>query len=744
MAEDTSFASSAEIFAAHRTLPQIRAIQKTLHVQIDEKSSRLRTQVGGSYRELLGTADAIVQMRSDNDDLQHLLGNMGGRCGRAIVTAKADSLKSFVSKQKNNSAAGTARLKLLDGCALSADSLLRGGKPTEATTKGDRLVLVAKLLVLGRLLLSSLDDATSKTSVAAKKTLDALRRKLRRAIDNVLEQPGDDSGRDDILKALCARSLASSSGAKDALRYFLDRREEAMAVAFDTEDEERTKSTDSVVHALKLYTRTLLDVQALLPIKLPQALAALKQHRLLADTSLKQLESLRLDTYERWCSEDIQYFTPFIRHDDLDGKTAREMLSTWADKGTQDLLKGLKGTLEGMADFKSIMDLRTEVLRLWIRDGGKAKGFDPLELQQDLRETINERMLAVLETKVSKLRLVGTEVKATLEGWQDGITDKHDDLWEQDGYDDTLARGAAPFLQEVTNRLYGRNDAVSKAVHSYLSWFKVIDDITEVVEALGKQRWDNDFDEVEDEETIEARQQVLSKEDPKMLQNKLDSTLDATYKALESTLSELWKERQENKQSHDVAAYILRILRDVRSKLPDRPAIKSFGLEMVPSLQTAVATNVSGAAVDNFVTSGLSQREVESQPLWEGEPALPNQPSPSCFNALHDLSTAMAKTGTDIWTPAAVKILKAQLTDGLSQAWKAELEKVADEENVEALLTQWLFDAALLQSCLGSGLEGVVDSIHKQSKLDEASRKRITKAAGEFWQRISFLFGLLA
>lgn len=744
MADDTSFASSAEVFAAHRTLPQIRGIQKTLHVQIEEKSSRLRTQVGGSYRELLGTADAIVKMRGDNDNLQKLLGNMGSRCGRAVVTDKADSFTSFISKQTSQSVSVAARTKLLDGCALSADRMLRGSKHHDFLTKGDRLIVVAKLLVLARLVLNSLTAAEVKSPAAVKKTLDGLRKRLRRGIESILEQPGDDSGRGDILKALCARSLMSSSGAKESLRYFLDRRDEAMAATFESEDDEQTKTPENVMHALKLYTRTLLDVQALLPAQLPQKLATLKQHRLLADTTLKKLESLRLDTYEQWCSDDIQYFTPFIRHDDLDGKTARDMLSRWAEKGAQRLLGGLKATLGDMADFRSIMDLRTDVLRLWIRDGGKAKGFDPLEMQQDLREVMNDRMLAVLETKVTKLRLVGNEIKATLDGWQSGNTDKHFGLWDHGSYEDSLARGAAPFLQEVTSRLYGRNDAVSKAVHSYLSWFKVIDDITGVVAALKKQRWDNDFDEVEDEDTIEARQQVLSKEDPKRLQDKLNSTLDATYKALEGNLVELWEEHRDSAHGAFVAAYMLRILRDVRSKLPERDSIKGFGLSMVSSLHQSLAESVIEEPVVTFTAEGLSQREVVGESLWEGEPALPNQPSPGCFNLLHGLSSAMASVGVDLWTPAAVESLKGQLAEQLSSLWREELASVKEEGMSDTLMKQWVFDAQLLRNCLGGDLDSLIDEMYKQGSVEETSQKRIIKAAGDFWQRVTLLFGLLS
>lgn len=818
----STFESSAEIFSSTLTLPQIRSLHKSLHVQIEEKSSRLRTQVGGSYRELLGTADAIVQMRHDNDDVQHILGTMGGRCGRTVVTSKAASLKKFTSKQEDPKESAAIKLRLLEACALVSERILKGGCGLgDKTTKGDRLVLVAKILALSRLLVKSFSDSAAtpgtRASVdALKKTLDALRRRLRRRVEKVLERPGDDSHRPDILKALCVPSLTSSSGAKDALRFFLEARKNAMTRAFDVEDGERSRSLENVMHALQLYTRTLLDVQALLPTKLPEALSELKKNPLVEDETLQRIENLRLDVYGHWCSEEFQYFTPFIRHDDLDGKQAREMLSSWAEDGSECLLNGLKQTLDEMTDYKHIMELRTKVLQLWIRDGSKAKGMDPQEMQDDLRQIINGRMLSVLENKVAKLRLVGSEVTATLDGWQTGVSDKQEELWDQAGYDGALAVGAGSFLQEVVSRLYGRNNAVSKTVHSYMSWYKVIDDVKEVVDALKKQRWDNDYDEVEDEETIEARQQVLGKKDPQQLQDRLDKTLDKTYKELEAHLTELWNKHKGGAHSSSIAPYFLRVLRDIRSKLPDRSAVKNFGLDIVPPLHAKVAEGVADAAVKDYASSGLSVRVITGKPLWEGEPLIPNQPSPELFGLLHSLSTTMSELGVDLWTPGAMRALKQKLANGLEAAWAKELDnltttasknsdgdeakgvkkgrknkkgKTSQSENKEAgetaekadggndeegeaedekadedsedrqispelvkdLCTQWYFDISVLQNCVGAEesagkkLATAGDTIYKHTGIsDEAVRKRIVKQSGEFWQRISLLFGLLA
>ncbi|KAF4503901.1 hypothetical protein G6O67_008837 [Ophiocordyceps sinensis] len=812
-ADPSTFTSSAQIFSAKHTLPQIRSMHNALSVQIEDKASRLRSQVGGSYRELLGTADTIVQMRGDNDRVQDLLGKMGGRCGRGVVSAKAKGLAEFAARDKEPCTGRAVMLQLLDACGLMVGRILKGrGGVDDGVKKGGRLVLATKVWVLSRLLIKSLGEETFDEGVkrcleTARKVTANLRRRLLSCVRKLLDKTDDDTERDHVLRALCAYSLVTSSGARDVLRYFLSAREEAMALAFIRDEGVPSPTTEDVIHSLTLYTRTILEVQFLVPAKLSPALAGLKSHPLLDDPSLQALEGLHLDVSATWCSEEIKYFTPFVRHDDLEGKQARDKLAEWADKGGQMVLEGLRKTLERMTELKSILDLRTRVLQLWVRQGGRAKGFDPLEMQDDLRDAINSRMLEVLETKVTKLRLVGSEVRATLEAWQQGVTDQRLGLWDQDGYDAALSKGAAPFIHEVVSRLYGRSDAVSKAVHCYSSWVHVIDDVRDAVEQLRRQRWDNDHDEIEDEETIEARQQALSRDDPRKLQEKLDAALDKAFQELEQQLGKLWQENSEGPASGPIAMYIVRILRDIRAQLPERPAIKDFGLGLVPGLHSSVVTHVSAPALDDFAATFLSDRELTGKLLWEGEPPLPNQPSPGIFRFLQDLSLSMADAGVDLWSTAAVTALKKHSCRRLRDMWQQELSGLSSNEATEAandavtsqdprddeevdetedrtehkshaerhgkgdteagarnpgaglttsrmrdIAVQWHFDVSFLLCCVGNmsgsaseDLQAIEQTTLKRSGLDDGpSSQRVAKVAQDYWRRTSLLFGLLA
>ncbi|KAI0835588.1 hypothetical protein F5Y06DRAFT_122560 [Hypoxylon sp. FL0890] len=788
---DTStFTSSAQVFTAH-TLPQIRAIHKSLHVQIDEKSARLRTQVGNSYRELLGTADTIVRMREDMLAAQDILAEMGGMCGRTVIGTKVAGLAKFRGREDvEASMSKVARVKLLNACGLAVGRLLKGG----LEGKGDRLVLAAKVLVLKRLLVSSFGavenlEADIRSAVeGARKTLNSLRRRLLRAVEKVLEKISDGVDRGDILKALTAYSLASSSGARDVLRHFLSVRAEAMTYEFDPEEHENERDTKSVLKGLDLYTRTLLDVQALVPNKLSDALLRLKKQHLLADESLQGLEGLRLDIYDKWCGDEIQYFTPFIRHDDLDGKQAREMLTNWATKGGEILLQGLRRTLEHVSEFKAIVDLRTSILHHWIKDGGKARGFDPSVMLNGLRETIDDRLLYILEMKVAKLKLVGSEVTATLEAWQPGTTDQHRSLWDEEMLDMDVSGGANQVTHEVISLLYGRNDAVARVVTSYESWHHLIDSVGDLINQLKRQRWDNDVEEIEDEDVIAARQKLLSKDDPELLQKKLDETISKAFKELNEHLTTAWKSKLDSVDNGPISMYFLRILRDIRSRLPKLESIKSFGLENVPSLHEKLASHVSISPLEEFASTALTRRRVAGRALWEGEPALPSQPSPGTFKLLRNLIMAMGDAGLDLWTPAAVNVLKQSFGRQLVEVWRKELtSKASDDQGADGaneektpaqdsssptedekvsksdeqtpggnpekskdIYIQWLYDIHLLQQCLGAdasseeSFKAFVEEVFKKTELESSAKDRLAKASQDYWKRTSLLFELLA
>jgi hypothetical protein len=82
--DPTTCTTASEAF--RYPLPQVRQFHRGLTAQLDEKNARLRTLVGGSYRQLLGTAEMILQMREDIADVEEKLGRVGKGCGRTVIS----------------------------------------------------------------------------------------------------------------------------------------------------------------------------------------------------------------------------------------------------------------------------------------------------------------------------------------------------------------------------------------------------------------------------------------------------------------------------------------------------------------------------------------------------------------------------------------------------------------------------------------------------------------------------------
>jgi len=765
----------------------------------------------------------IVDMRRDIELAESKLAKVAEGCGRSAVGKRVSGLGKLgiVRKVGNEDLrvdlGWLARMKVLDGCVLVVGRLLKGKQSSGLEVgqgKGERLVIAAKVLVLSRLLIKSLGDEV-KNEVnridcgeelveEMKRKLGGLRRRLLRVVERILERI--DGNRDDLGQAMCAYSLATSSGAKDVLRHFLHIRGEAIALAFEDYEEapKKEKKEESILRALGLFIRTLLDAQALVPRQLSDALLALKGKPLLKDESIRQLEGLRLDVSERWFGDEIMFFTPYIRHDELDGPQAGDMLKGWARKASEVLLGGFEKTMGRIMEFKTVVELRTKIFEAWISEGGKAKGFDSSVMLDGLRKVVNDRLVNLLEARIAKLHLVGTEIEAVLDSWASGIMKMQSSLWNDELIEMELTGGAGDFKKAIISGVHGRNNSVSRVIKGYETWRYLIDELVSSIEQLRSQRWDDDIDSLEDDETLENRNILLSKDDPHMLQDHTDTNLEHAYKALHRKINTLLNTCRNSEHAGPIAIFILRILRDIRAALPQRPDLKSFGLSIIPDLHTILATSVSSAAISSFTTSVTTRKRVTGRALWEGTPELPIHPSPVSFKFLHSLTSSMTTAGSDLWSPAAVSVLRRYLRETLGREWSSIVDAMDGEGEVQAnghqsddpeeevngteaeeskdvqadgdahaaeageaekktrhqeILIQSLFDVYVLEHALHlpssssgnsagavSSEDGFVkleESLKSRLELSDSEVQRLQRGALEYWKRTGLLFGLL-
>lgn len=792
---DLAIATTADIFS--QPLVQVKKSHRQLHDLLQEKNAKLRTLVGGSYRQLLDTAETIVHMREEIQDVESKLESVTDGCGMGVLGRRVGGLAKLEGRERAQHGDGyarlgrAARLKALHGCTIMAGRMLR---TKEANDGGKTLVMTAKVLVLSRLLLKSLADdektgdyGSEATAAELKRKLGSLRKRLLRVVERRVESQSTD--REELLQALCAYSLTTNSGAKDVLRHFLSVRGQAMATRLEVEDEggfHKEVDQEAVSEALGLLAKTLLDVQAIAPKRLSDALASLKAKHLLEDESFMELEGLRLDVCAKWFGDEITYFTPYIPHDDQDGPQAVKTLESWSKKASEVLLQGFGKILDAIIDFKDVVTLRPKVLKVWVAEGGKVKKFDSSEMVNGLREVINKRLTELLESRVERLKLFHTQIEAAVEQITHGAI-PHASLWDDELLGVDLKNGAFAFRETVIERTHGRDDSTSRALASYRSWKELVDEMAADIQQLRSQKWNDDLDSLEDEDVLDERQKNLSIEDPELLQNSLESSLEEAFAKLEESLQALMNEHEGNERGGDVAILMLRIVRDIRAELPEKADIVSFGLSLVPELHQLLAERISSKTIDQYTTSLETRKRVAGRALWEGTPELPIYPWPATFKFMYDTTAAAADVGGDLWSQTAVGVLKKHMSKCLATEIEASLpsppaieepktngeaDPVADsdqkedqpspaltpeaneaaQERYKDILTQSLFDTLVLRHCLRvSGTEEAVEElveleklIKSKADLPSAANDRLAKSALDYHKRTSLLLGPLA
>ena len=391
---------------------------------------------------------------------------------------------------------------------------------------GGSVLLAAKVLVITRLLHTKLSQRPNPSPYLnnIRNRLASLRRRLLGRIDRLFKSL--QSSRDVLMEAMCAFSLATSSSPKDVTRHYHHTRLEAISENMGQGDD----GHDSMLLALKLYVKTLKDTQAVIPVKLAHALEGLKSVPLFKSQDVYSLVELNLDVHERWIGDDIRTFTPYIRHDDLSKAEAERSLEKWAKTAFDSFLAGLRNRIQDVEDPGRLIDLRRQVLELWLSNHQHPTGVDSTETLDGLREVFNLQCTRLIRIRTSKLGQVSFAVKNILRDWQPGVSDLTPSLWDSSMTSMEFENGGIPFRERLANRLAGKNDVLNRVSLEYVSYLKSIEDLEEMIKKLREARWADDVDDVDDEDDLlDNKQVLLSEDDPRLLQGELNIDLDGAY-----------------------------------------------------------------------------------------------------------------------------------------------------------------------------------------------------------------------
>ncbi|CAL5868603.1 uncharacterized protein PFLUO_LOCUS2830 [Penicillium psychrofluorescens] len=767
-------------------IPTVRRVEQELRRDIASNKEKLRALVGTRYRELVGTAETIVSMNSEIQDVESVLTEVGRRCNPRLVERKhlhARQIRSDAAEKDVEKHTFGAQLALLHRCTTSVARLLR---------RRASLLLIAKILVVSRRLHNTLSKPKSLPPFLddLRNQLASLRQTLLKRIDKRLASANVTE--DQIVEALATYCLVTSSSSDDAIHHFHQVRLEVITSQLES-------SRENIPKILRLFIRTLQTSKSLRSRQFSDVLSKLKARPILSDPEIRNLDGLEIEVLGRWVAPDVENFTPWIKMSDLSRTEGVEMIKEWSLQAFEKFCTGCQKSLADSDDFSELLSLRADTVELWLSSWGLTLTHPSVDVLERLRTIFNDQLSRVLTAQAHKLDEFGSQVVSIISNWKH--TDDNDlgSLWDMDLISADYINGASPFKQTVIDRLLGCDDAVSQAVKQYQSWLGSIQEVNSSINSLRRIRWPDLLVGAEEEDDDVEVIPSLNEADPRLLTDALHVAVRKAFDALQTSFSQAFKTLG-SLHASEKATFLLRITRLIRRDIPTDFVAEDFifSSDTVPDLQKllARATLTQAGSLTLIPTlrtdpqTGLL-RIVPGRSLWEGEPVTPVQPSPLTFKFLRHLTATMDETGPDLWDPSTLLILKSTLQEQLEEAITSALKDLdtsripeakpelngdqpahedpqeetksrnegespkseahtADAPSQAEILRDWklqlFFDSLYLAEMLGDSekLAGAIEKAQKGAELSAPVVKTTRNLAQDYWKRTELLFGLLA
>ncbi|KAJ5376472.1 hypothetical protein N7509_013358 [Penicillium cosmopolitanum] len=759
-------------------IPTVRRVEQELRRDIASNKEKLRALVGTRYRELVGTAETIVVMNKEIQNVDSILSDVGRRCNPRLVEKKhlhARQMKrDMVEKDADKHTFG-AQLALLHRCTTSIARLLR---------RRASLLLIAKILVVSRLLHKTLSQQESIPPFLddLRKQLASLRLTLLNRIDKRLAS--SNATEETIIESLAAYCLVSSTSSDEAIHKFHQ-------VRLGVITSQLEKSRENIPKTLRILVATLQTSKVLRSRQFTDVLSKLKSRPVLSDPEIRNLDGLEIEILGRFAAPGVINFTPYIKLSDLSRSEGVDSIKEWSLTAFEKFAEGCLKSLAHSNDFQELLSLRTETFELWLESWGSTIMHRSVNVLERLRGVFNDNLKRVLTTKVETIDELSGHISTTISSWQNSQHhNSNGSLWDSDMISADYSNGAATFKQSVTDRLLGRDADVSAVLVKYQSWLASIRDVNQSIDTLRRLRWTDVLvgSEVEDDDINITPQ--LNEEDPRLLSDSLQAAMREAFNTLQVSFSEAFNAFGSSHQS-EKATFLLRLIRLVRRDIPTGFVADDFlfSSDVVPGLQKLLAAEIVAQTGSlSFVPSSNTHPEtkklkiVPGRSLWEGEPPVPVQPSPGAFKYLRRLAAIMDENGSDLWDPSTLRVLKEALQTQLETLigstldeldnWKSPIKPsessetkdedpqkdekednkkdASDDSSRSDTIRDWkiqlFFDAVYLAHMLGdpAQLADVAGRVQKSADANPEMLKSMQKMGQEYWKRTELLFGLLA
>ena len=671
-------------------ISSIRTIEKQLRSNVLGNREKLRALVGDNYRDLLSTAEQIVELDYHTRRTESSISALGQACQPSLVkTSGIDSPK----------------LVPLEGLLKFLDASLRCAS---AAAKRRALLLAAKLTVISRLTLKHLVDLEipERTTAWMQKCLRATRQALLTMIDLRIKLPIASTQM--IGEALTAFSLLTSSSSTDSLKHFLQIRVERLSQGLD---ETATKASRSKEIRVKChYLIATVTIYKLLSGRMiADLLNELQKRPLLKSNDVLDLDILHLDFYQTFLPSDVRAFTPYFKRITPTSSETRAVAEAWTTKAFDAIMDDFESYISEMK-LSGILRARQNIL-------------DTL-LPSYFSALLQESAIAKIKTICSKYIIrhiegLGKNVESISQSMlTTSPSDRAVSFWNSSVIRPDKARSTGNYVNALRSSHLGIYDDLHSNVIKISKWARSCKNIQEELIKLTKVRWRDKLEDYGDDDEEEAQEIVdsLTKQDPQMYLTNLTTVLETSANNVIQGLTETTKKicaDTPTDASVNAITDMLRMSREVRTILQQIvPAQDLTDLSnSVMKLHETLARKTSSNLFDLMETTSPKSSQMFSAD---------DLPSPLAIHVLQNLSNIMLEIGgMDLWTATAVKMVRESV-----------FQRVTSEDYSKYYIASE-FDKYYLTAALStSGNE------------DRATANPVARKANAYWYRTRTLFGI--
>jgi len=542
-----------------------------------------------------------------------------------------------------------------------------------------------------------------------------LRRQLLRQVDVKLISPL--SQLPELVEALCSYCLVTSVSSDDALGHLHQLRLDKMRRTLNHE----STQGNAIHEALRYQLTSLQTFKALVGRPLVEAMSNLQKRPILADQTLRNLESLDLDRTISLISSDIQSFVPYFKRSALSAKDVQAKLETWSEEASRVVVTALEAYVRDSESTVLVLNLRKELYTILLPSYFSTPGSRNMHSQT--RNVLNKKLQSICLGQVKQLQ----EITSTLTG-DVGENPKVNSLWDSDiGHMGVNTRGSR-VIKQVKGRHTGHHASLAKATRSLEKWVSFTKTTELSFNELSKTSWRDlleEPDEEDEEESIELSMQ-LGKTDAESYVEFLRESLRGALSTYETNIVDAGTRLGPGTSDIDRAVALLRSIRmsvaTLQEGFPDYVAFEKIH-ELIPRLHQMVAGEV-------VLRLSQSSERKKAKPTKSSNESLPGEmPSPRAFSTLRRLCEVMFDIGgTDIWSASAVAKVKSQVQARIFEA----------EHKATYMVNK--FDEVYLGAALNSAGNTNGDEDDDASQLPNSN----VQAARDYWTRTKLLFGLLS